>query len=68
MSQNWVTIKSSDQVYQLEILKGLLLQLDITSVVINKQDSSYMNFGEAELKVLESDSEKALQIINQENE
>ena len=68
MSQNWVTIKSIDQVYQLEILKGLLLQHDITSVVINKQDSSYMNFGEAELKVLESDSEKALQIINQENE
>lgn len=68
MSQNWVTIKSSDQVYQLEILKGLLLQHDITSVVINKQDSSYMNFGEAELKVLESDSEKSLQIINQENE
>ena len=68
MSQNWVTIKSSDQVYQLEILKGLLLQHDITSVVINKRDSSYMNFGEAELKVLESDSEKVLQIINQENE
>ena len=68
MSQNWITIKSTDQVYQLEILKGLLLQHDITSVVINKQDSSYMNFGEADLKVLESDSEKALQIINQENE
>jgi hypothetical protein len=68
MSQNWITIKSTDQVYQLEILKGLLLQHDITSVVINKQDSSYMNFGEAEIKVLESDSEKALQIINQENE
>jgi hypothetical protein len=68
MSQNWITIKSTDQVYQLEILKGLLLQHDITSVVINKQDSSYMNFGEAELKVLESDSEKALQTINQENE
>jgi hypothetical protein len=68
MSKNWITIKSTDQVYQLEILKGLLLQHDITSVVINKQDSSYMNFGEAELKVLESDSEKALQIINQENE
>ena len=68
MSQNWVTIKSSDQAYQLEILKGLLLQHEITSVVINKQDSSYINFGEAELKVLESDSDKALQIINQENE
>tara|TARA_B100000768_G_scaffold54156_1_gene52666 strand:- start:11317 stop:11523 length:207 start_codon:yes stop_codon:yes gene_type:complete len=68
MSQKWITIKSTDQVYQLEILKGLLLQHDITSVVINKQDSSYMNFGEAELKVLESDSEKALQTINQENE
>ena len=68
MSDKWITIKSSGQAYQLEILKGLLLQHDIISVVINKQDSSYMNFGEAELKVLESESEKALQIINEGNE
>ena len=68
MSEKWITIKSSDQAYQLEILKGLLLQHEITSVVINKQDSSYMNFGEAELKVLESEAEKALLLINEGNE
>ncbi len=68
MSQSWVTIISSEQAYQLEIWKGLLLQHEITSVVINKQDSSYMNFGEAELKVMESDAEKALKIIKKENE
>lgn len=68
MSEKWITIKSSDQAYQLEILKGLLLQYEITSVVINKQDSSYMNFGEAELKVLESEAEKALLLINEGNE
>jgi hypothetical protein len=68
MNQNWVTIISSDQAYQLEIWKGLLLQHEITSVVINKQDSSYMNFGEAELKVIESDAQKAIDIIKKNNE
>ena len=68
MSQKWTTIKTSNQIYQLEILKGLLMQHDIQSVIINMQDSSYLNFGEAELKVLETNYEKAMQIIKNKNE
>ena len=52
MSQNWITIKSSNKLYELELLKGVLIENNIPSVILNKQDSSYLNFGEAELKVL----------------
>jgi hypothetical protein len=54
--------------YEIEILKGLLMEKDIPAVIINKQDSSYLNFGDIELKVLESDFEKATFIIKQKNE
>ena len=68
MSQNWITIKSSNKLYELELLKGVLNENSIPSVILNKQDSSYLNFGEAELKVLSNDLEKAYLLINQKNE
>jgi hypothetical protein len=43
--------------YQLELMKGLLLEHEIQSVIINKIDSSYLQFGEAELKVKAFDLE-----------
>jgi len=49
--------------YQLELAKGLLLEHDIQAVIINKIDSSYLQFGEAELKVIESDFEAAKEIL-----
>ena len=63
-----IKLYSTENPNKAEIIKQMLEENDINVVLLNKQDSSYMNFGEAELKVLESDSEKALQIINQENE
>ena len=50
--------------YQLNLIKGKLLEKEINSVIINKIDSSYLNFGEAELKVLESDFETAQDLLN----
>ena len=50
--------------YQLNLVKGKLLENAINSVIINKIDSSYLNFGEAELKVLEFDFERAQEILN----
>jgi hypothetical protein len=35
----------------------------IQSVIVNKIDSSYLNFGEAELNVKESDFERAKEIL-----
>ena len=50
--------------YQLNLVKGKLLENAINSVIINKIDSSYLNFGEAELKVMESDFKRAQDILN----
>lgn len=59
----WIVVKHSEKPYQLELIKGLLLEHEIESVVMNKKDSSYLNFGTAELLVQEHMAEKAKEII-----
>lgn len=64
MNQNkWITLIKSNKPYQLSIVEGKLLENGIQSVIINKIDSSYLNFGEAELKIKESDFENAQEIL-----
>lgn len=53
--------------YLAEILKDVLLAHGIECVLINKQDSSYLVFGEAELYTHINKAEEALQIIEEEN-
>ena len=60
---NWITLITTSKPYQLELIQGLLLEHEIQSVIINKIDSSYLQFGEAELKVKESDFKVAKEII-----
>ena len=65
MNQNkWITLVQTSKPYQLNLLKGKLLENEIHTVIINKIDSSYLNFGEAELKIQESDFERAQEILN----
>lgn len=65
MSQNkWITLVKTNKPYQLNLIKGKLSEKEIHSVIINKIDSSYLNFGEAELKVQQSDFKRAQQILN----
>lgn len=49
--------------YRAEIVKGVLEDFGITSVVLNKMDSSYNNFGNHEVLVLPEDVLRAKQII-----
>ena len=60
---NWITLVTTSKPYQLELMKGLLLEHEIQSVIINKIDSSYLQFGEAELKVKAFDLEAAKEIL-----
>ena len=60
---NWITLVTTSKPYQVELMKGLLLEHEIQSVIINKIDSSYLQFGEAELKVKASDVNKAKEIL-----
>jgi hypothetical protein len=61
--EKWVTLITSNKSYQLNIIEGRLSENGIQSVIINKIDSSYLNFGEAELNVKESDFERAKEIL-----
>ncbi len=64
MDDQWEKIFSSPKLYRAEMLKSLLEEEEIASVIINKQDSSYMVFGEIELYVKRDDILQANLIVN----
>ena len=69
MSQaKWSILRASNQVFELEMMKGFLLENGIDAVVMNKQDSSYQVFGEGELLVKEEDVQCAEELLNQSDE
>ena len=69
MSQKrWSILKISSQVFELEMMKGFLLENGIDAVVMNKRDSSYQVFGEAELLVKQDDLPRAEKLLDQSDE
>ena len=63
--EDWVKIFSSTIPNQAEIIKGMLLENEIESVILNKQDSSYLSFGDIEMYVHPDDVASANQLIEQ---
>ncbi len=61
MDDNWTVIYSSSKPWQAEIARQVLEDNGIKSVVINRQDSSYL-FGEAEVYVDICNAEKAKEL------
>jgi hypothetical protein len=62
--KDWVCIYTSQKLQDAEIIKGLLSFNEINSVVINKQDSSYM-FGYFEVYVNRDDAVKAKFVLKE---
>ncbi|MBK0383216.1 DUF2007 domain-containing protein [Pedobacter sp. SD-b] len=62
MDNKWVKIYSSNQYFQSEIVKQVLVDHDIDAIIMNKQDSSY-KFGEVEVHINQTNFDKALAII-----
>ena len=60
---NWEMLYGTGQPYKAEILKGVLEENEIQSVIVNKQDSAYLVFGEIEVYVQRDDMVKAVQIL-----
>lgn len=67
MDVNWALIYSTGVPFKAELLKAVLEDNNIDSVVINKQDSSY-HFGELELYVKAEDVVNAKRIISAHEE
>ncbi len=66
MEENWQKIYSSTFEHKLEIVKAVLEDEGIKSVIINKKDSAYL-FGELELYVYADDVLRSKRIINKES-
>jgi hypothetical protein len=49
--QGWFKLYSTKNYLEANIIKGLLQENNITAVILNRQDSSYLAFGEIELYV-----------------
>jgi len=62
--QQWCKLHNTGNIAYANILKGLLEENGIATILLNKQDSSYPVFGEMELYVPMHLKELAQQVIN----
>ena len=67
MEKNWINIFSSTNHIEVEIVKQMLDENNVTAVTLNKQDSSYNMFGAIDLYVKEGNQTIALQLINKQH-
>ena len=69
MEKNWVRIFKTLNYYQAEIVKQVLTENQIDTVLLNKQDSSHRTFGDIEVYIHQQDFSNAIEvmILNQIN-
>lgn len=63
--QQWTLLYTTTNLPQASIVKGMLEENHVPVMMINKQDSSYVNFGEIELHVPFHLKELSYQLLNQ---
>ncbi len=63
---NWQTVFKTTNPHQAEIVKAVLADNQIQSVVVNKKDSSYTFLGSIELRVDGDQVMKAIRIIEED--
>lgn len=51
MLSDWVSVFSSTQLHQVELLKQLLDRENIPCIILNRRDSFYITIGEIDLMV-----------------
>ena len=62
-----INIFSSANPIEVEIIKQMLEDNNITAVILNKQDSSYNMFGSIDLYVKEENQTIALQLMKEQD-
>jgi hypothetical protein len=62
-----INIFNSANPIEVEIIKQMLEENNITAVMLNKQDSSYNMFGSIDLYVKEENQTIALQLIKEQH-
>ncbi len=64
MSDDLVRIFSTDQLYEAEIVKQMLIDNEITAFIMNKKDSFY-KFGDIELYVHRNNAIRSKKLIQE---
>ena len=64
--QEWINIFETTKMHQALIVQSTLQAHEIESVILNKQDSSYITLGEIHVMVKLEDSVDAVNIIEEE--
>lgn len=64
MDKDWVVVRSSTLLYEIELYKQILHLEGIESVVLNQQDSAYVSIGDIKLLVKNTDAIRAKNIIS----
>ena len=62
--QDWFKLYSTKNYLEANIIKGMLEENNIKAVILNRQDSSYLAFGEIELYVPTHLKDIALQLLS----
>jgi hypothetical protein len=60
---NWSVVYTTNIPIQAEIVKQMLDSNGIEAAILNKQDSSYLTFGEVEVYVISESAEIAQKLI-----
>ncbi len=63
MEKNWVKIFTSSDYYRSEIVKQVLTEHQIDTVLLNKQASSHRNFGDIEVYIHQENFSDAIEIM-----
>lgn len=63
MEKDWVKVRGFDKAYLAEIAKEVLVDNDIQSVILNKQDGLYLTFGDIEVYVAKENAVKAIDCL-----
>lgn len=62
--QNWYLLYSTRNMPEASIIKGMLEENGVTVMIVNKQSSSYLSFGDVELYVPDHFKDIAKQLID----
>lgn len=65
MEKGWQLIYVGNKMHLIEIVKAVLADNDIPSVIVNKSDSSYISIGDIEVYVAEENAILARVLIEQ---
>lgn len=63
MEKNWIKFFTSANFYQAEIIKHVLTEHDIDTVMLNKQDSAHRTFGQIEIYIHKDNFSEAVEIM-----